>query len=113
MRIYTRIGLACKKEGSGIPKVPKELGDNKTRAVVLFLLELLPEVPGFPYVVYLDNLFTSTKLFRLLRERGYSAVGTCRTNSGICETFVDQKNKDKKRIYYLGAGLSRSLRLII
>jgi hypothetical protein len=94
--IIAWIWHAKKKGPIGIPLVPKELGNNRTGAVVLFLLDLLPKVPSFPYMVYLDNLFTSTKLLRLLRERGYGAVGTCRTNSGICTTFVDQKNKDKK-----------------
>jgi hypothetical protein len=83
----------------GIPKIPKELGKNKTAAVVPFLLDLLPKVPNLRYVVWLDNLFTSTKLLRLLRERGYGAVGTCWTNSGICKEFVDKKAVDKKTDY--------------
>jgi hypothetical protein len=33
---------------------------------------------------------------RLLRQRGYSAIGTCQTNPSICKTFVDRKNKNKK-----------------
>lgn len=77
--------------------IPPELEGNKTAAVVLFLLESLPKVPlPNQYVVFLDNLFTSTKLLRCLRSHRYSAVGTCRTNSGICQPLVDRKAKDKK-----------------
>jgi hypothetical protein len=74
-----------------IPKVPKQLGQNKTAAAVPFLLELLPKVPGLRYVVWLDNLFTSTKLLTYLRELGHGVVSTCRTNSGICKAFVNKK----------------------
>jgi len=35
----------------GIPKIPKELRHNKTAAVVPFLLDLLPKVPNFWYVI--------------------------------------------------------------
>jgi hypothetical protein len=86
-----------KKKGPlGIPRIPKELGNNKTAAVVPFLLNLLPKIPGFQYVVWLDNLFTSTNLLNYLRTLGYGATGTCRTNSGICQDFVDKKTKDSK-----------------
>ena len=77
-------------------KVPKLLGSNKTAAVVPFLLEMLPKVPGFCYVVQLDNLFTSTKLLRYLQDLNFGAVSTYCTNSGICKDFVNKKNQDKK-----------------
>jgi hypothetical protein len=80
----------------GIPRVPKALGSNKTAAVVPFLLNLLPKRPGLRYVVWLDNLFSSTKLFNYLRDLDYGAVGTCRTDSGICKDFVNKKAQDKK-----------------
>jgi hypothetical protein len=88
---------AKKKGPVRIPLVPAELGNNKIAAVVLFLLELLPKVPDSLYVVYLDNLFTSTKLLRCLRTHGYGAASTCHTNSGICKTFVERKNEDKRK----------------
>jgi hypothetical protein len=52
-------------------KVPSALGRNKTAATVPYLLQLLPKrPPNSPYIVWLDNLFSSTKLFRYLRELG-------------------------------------------
>ena len=67
-------------------------GGNKTQAVVLHLLEQLPPAR---YHVYLDNLFTSHKLMEVLRSRGFSATGICRTNSGVISELVDLKKNDK------------------
>ena len=78
-------------------KVPKALGCNKTAATVPYLLQLLPKRPKeSPYVVWLDNLFSSTKLFGYLWELGFGATGTARTNSGICADFVAKKQADAK-----------------
>lgn len=87
-------------KGSGLVgvKVPKALGRNKTAATVPYLLQLLPKRPKeSPYVVWLDNLFSSTKLFGYLRELGFGATGTARTNSGICADFVAKKQVDAKK----------------
>jgi len=82
----------------GIGKVPCALGCNKTAATVPHLLGLLPKrTTESPYIVWLDNLFSSTKLFRYLRQLGYGATGTARTNSGICAEFVNRKQVDKKK----------------
>lgn len=48
------------------------------------------------YIVYLDNLFGSTKLVSYFCEIGYGTVATARTNSGICAEFVKKKQLDKK-----------------
>jgi hypothetical protein len=51
----------------GIKKIPKALGKNKTAATVPYLLELLPKRPrDLLYIVWLNNLFSSTKLFDYL-----------------------------------------------
>lgn len=76
--------------------VPKALGANKTAAMVSHLLLKLPET-AMTYCVYLDNLFTSTKLLSHLRTNGIGATGTCRPNSGIYKDFVRQKKKDAKQ----------------
>jgi hypothetical protein len=82
----------------GIKKIPKALGKNKTAATVPFLLELLPKRPPHsPYIVWLDNLFSSTKLFEHLRQLGFGATGTARINSGICADFVAKKQADQKK----------------
>ena len=83
----------------GIKKIPKALGKNKTAATVPFLLELLPKRPtNSPYIVWLDNLFSSTKLFEHLRQLGFGATGTARINSGICADFVAKKQADQKKV---------------
>ncbi len=73
------------------------LRQNKTAVIVPFLLQLLPPRPlDSPYIVWLDNLFSSTKLFAYLRELDYSATNTARTNSSICADFIARKQIDKK-----------------
>jgi hypothetical protein len=65
---------------------------------VPFLLRLLPkQPPEAPYVVWLDNLFSSTKLFEYLRKEGIGATGTARANSGIYTEFVQKKKLDKAK----------------
>ena len=79
-------------------KTPPELRgttrkeSNKTQAIVLHLLkQLLPA----RYHVYLDNLFTSYTLIKVLRSEGFGATGTCRTNAGVISELIDIKKNDK------------------
>jgi hypothetical protein len=60
--------------------------------VVVALLNLLPKAS---YHVFLDNLFSSPTLFLALRQRGYAATGTARTNCGFYKPFVELKARDK------------------
>jgi hypothetical protein len=60
-----------------LSKVSKPLGSNKTAAVVPFLLKMLPKVPECQHVVWLDNLFTSTKLLEYLYNLDFEAVDIC------------------------------------
>src|SRR6266480_5254973 len=83
-----------KEKGPVGIKCPKGL--NKTEATVLHLLDHLP-TQNSPYKVWLDNLFTSTKLLEYLKNAGYGATGTCRVNSGVCEQFVEKKKTDRKK----------------
>jgi hypothetical protein len=53
-------------------------GWNKTQAVVLDLVEDLPNC-GKGYVIWLDNLFVSSRLLSYLRWLGIGCAGTCRT----------------------------------
>ncbi len=78
--------------------MPRTLSYNKTIATVSYLLRLLPKQPRESlYIVWLDNLFSSTKLFGYLHKLGYGATSTACTNSGICAKFVSQKQADKKK----------------
>jgi hypothetical protein len=56
----------------------KELYFSKTHAVVLDLLASLPE-NGKDHIVWLDNLFTTSRLLSHLRDQGIGAAGTVRT----------------------------------
>ncbi|KJZ68919.1 hypothetical protein HIM_11686 [Hirsutella minnesotensis 3608] len=64
---------------------------NSTQSIVPALTNLLPHQP---YHVFLDNLFSSPKLFVALRQRGIGATGTARTNCGIDKTLTQDKAAD-------------------
>lgn len=61
---------------------------NPTQSVVVFLVSSLPATT---YHVFLNNLFSSPNLFRVLRERGFATTGTVRVNSGIHKDLVKIK----------------------
>jgi hypothetical protein len=76
---------------------PPELGGSKSgkgrkgnriQAIILHLVENLPKQQ---YILYLDNLFTSYKLFTLLRDCGYDTIGTYRVDLGVLKEFKDMK----------------------
>ena len=80
-------------------KTPIELGGsvsgkggNKTQAIVIHLLERLPPAR---YHVYLDNLFTSNSLIKVLRSYRFRATGTCQTNTGVILELINIKKNDK------------------
>jgi len=81
----------------GILKKPEsaEINLNLTQKVVVYLIQLLLELG---YYVFLDNLFSSPKLFIVLRKMGNGASGTARINSGIFQELVqEKKNLDRTR----------------
>src|SRR6266516_5193572 len=55
-----------------------KIGWNKTQAVVLDLIDSLPN-RGKGYTIWLDNLFVSARLLSYLRYRTVPCAGTCRT----------------------------------
>jgi hypothetical protein len=69
-------------------------GLNPTQAVVVMLMKALPNAT---YHVFCDNLFSTGRLFIILREDGYGATGTARVNSGIYKPYVTAKKDDKAR----------------
>jgi hypothetical protein len=73
-------------------KIPPSLKGNKTQAVVLHLLKQLPPAQ---YHVYLNNLFTSYVLIKLLRSEGFGATGTYKTNTGVISELIDIKKNNK------------------
>ncbi|KAG5758352.1 hypothetical protein H9Q72_013510, partial [Fusarium xylarioides] len=66
---------------------------NPTQSVVVSLLNTLRKAT---YYVFLDNLFLSPNLFRVLREQGFAATGTLRLNSSVHRDLVELKTLDRK-----------------
>ncbi|KAJ3454592.1 hypothetical protein MRS44_013192 [Fusarium solani] len=64
---------------------------NSTQAIVVALTNMLPKAT---YHVFVDNLFSSSPLFRNLRNHGLGATGTARTNSGIHKELIQDKSND-------------------
>jgi Transposase IS4 len=73
---------------------PRALGENNNSAVVIYLMEHIPQAS---YIIYLDNLFTNIKLLQYMRERGVGITGTCTAKSGILKKFIEIKAKDTKK----------------
>ena len=55
---------------------------SSTGSMVLQFNQRLPKAAG-PYTMYIDNLFTSVFLFRLLRQNGIRACGTTRASRSL------------------------------
>ncbi|KAG6979697.1 PiggyBac transposable element-derived protein 4 [Fusarium oxysporum f. sp. conglutinans] len=66
---------------------------NSTQAIVIALTNMLPKAT---YHIFMDNLFSSSPLFRNLRNHGLGATGTARTNSGIHQELVQDRKDDGK-----------------
>jgi hypothetical protein len=66
---------------------------NSTQAIVIALTNMLPKAT---YHIFMDNLFSSSPLFRNLRNHGVGATGTARTNSGIHQELVQDRKDDGK-----------------
>jgi hypothetical protein len=75
------------------PRGTKRLALNPTQSVVPFLIHKLPDAS---YHVFLDNLFSSPRLFTALREEGHGATGTARVNCGIFKQLVEAKIRHNK-----------------
>jgi hypothetical protein len=75
-----RIAWCIKQHGIGELKKVDEL--TPTGSMVLQMARLLPKFPNSPYVIYLDNYFTSIPLFSMLQKENIGAAGTTRP-SGI------------------------------
>jgi hypothetical protein len=83
--LYAKLATACKrgKRNQGPQGIDKKwllMGFSKTQAVVLQLMSEF-ESNGIGLVVWLDNLFSSVKLFKELRSLGIGAAGTVRASN--------------------------------
>ena len=68
-------------------QLTKNLSDSAS--VVMQLVKQLPQ--PYEYVVYLDNFFSSVKLFSCLKEMQIGAVGTSKRGSGFDEDLLKLK----------------------
>jgi hypothetical protein len=88
-KVFDAVG--DKKPRTRKRKRADEYSLNPTQTVVVDLVKQLPKAI---YHVFLDNLFSSPDLFRVLRVLNTGATGTCRVNSGIFKGLVQLKKAD-------------------
>jgi hypothetical protein len=67
-------------------------GGNKTQAIVLHLLKQLSLAW---YHVYLNNLFTSYTLIKVLWLKGFSVTGIYKTNTSVISELINIKKNNK------------------
>jgi hypothetical protein len=79
----------------GLRAIWEKKGFSKTQAVVLELMTRMPN-EGRGHAVYLDNLFTSSKLLSTLRDYGIEAAGTVRTGKSKREENEEKRNKQEE-----------------
>jgi Transposase IS4 len=83
-----------KQDGpQGIDRAWIDQGFNATQAVVLTLMRRM-ENQGFGHAVWHDNLFTSARLLKQLRDFGIGGAGTVRTTKPKREE-KEIKSRDK------------------
>ncbi|WAO97069.1 Hypothetical protein NCS54_01477500 [Fusarium falciforme] len=82
---------AGKKLANEATTEDKPIALNSTQSVVVALANLLPKAT---YHVFVDNLFSSSDLFRSLRKHGHGATGTARPDCGIHKELQQDKKAD-------------------
>jgi hypothetical protein len=92
----------------GLRTTWKELGFSKTQAVVLELMTRMPN-GGKGHTVWLDNLFTSSKLLTTLRNYGIGAAGTVRTGQTKREENEEGRQQKETQSYELAELLDSKL----
>ena len=66
-------------------------GLSRIGCEVYHLVKQLPQNKSFN--IYMDNYFSSINLFKFLRDKGFGACGTVRTNSQKFPTSLKTKKK--------------------
>ncbi|KAF5696633.1 hypothetical protein FMUND_15636 [Fusarium mundagurra] len=82
---------AAKAAGKMPATEDKPITLNSAQSVVVALANMLPKAT---YHVFVDNLFSSSDLFRSPREHGYGAIGTVRPNCYIHKELQQDKKAD-------------------
>ena len=76
-----------------MPKEYTKLGIQPTQQAVLHLLLGLPNL-GKGHIAYLDNLFSSGRLFEILASLGIGAAGTVRCTKTKEEKAIEEANEE-------------------
>ncbi|RKL12112.1 hypothetical protein BFJ70_g16336 [Fusarium oxysporum] len=82
---------AAKAAGKKPATEDKSIALNSTESVVVALANMLLKAT---YQLFVDNLFSSSDLFRSLRKYGHGATGTARPNYGIHKELQQDKKAD-------------------
>ncbi|KAG0217668.1 hypothetical protein BGW41_000527, partial [Actinomortierella wolfii] len=72
------------------PRIMKLPGFNLTENIVYHLVKQLPTQR--PYNIYMDNYFSSVRLFQRLRDENYRACGTARSTGGFPKELQVKKS---------------------
>ena len=75
----------------------EDLGFSKTQAVVLDLVKQQGIVDNFQHIIWLDNLFTFSRLLRQLKAEGFGAAGTVRTQKTVREIKEEKNGSDQQQ----------------
>ena len=88
----------------------KEWGFSKTEAVVMDLLQQEGIADDYRHVVWLDNLFTGTRLLSKLAELGFGGAGTVRVSKTKREAIEEATGYEaQKTTKELNRGMHQSL----
>ena len=79
---------------TGLKKLP---GLSPSESLVVQLCKELPDYYDGRYACYMDNFFTSIKLFKHLRGLNIAAVGTCKSGSGFPRPLLELRSATKKK----------------
>jgi hypothetical protein len=77
--------------------IPKRAKVSPTASVVPLLLQRLPDWDEYKYHVYLDNLFTSSKLLIYCYGLHIGVTGTARAKAGVYVDIVEVHKTEKKK----------------
>ena len=88
------LDLRWTSKSEGITDLIKHPGLPDTGSVVV---QLMKSLPAGEYVCFLDNFFSSVKLYTALKESGFAACGTAKRGSGIPLTQITMKELANKK----------------
>jgi hypothetical protein len=82
---------------TGITDLKKSKEFSPSAVLVMELCKELPDYYDGKYVCYVDNFFSSIKLFNRLRRMNVAAVGTCKAGSGFPQLLLELRAATTKK----------------